>query len=109
MTETTKATGRIIKLSEAGWGFISSKDIKFTRIFFHWTHLRQDTLMFPELTTGMTVEFTPVSLPGKGSRAVHIRVIDKPKSHTPISDSMKEADVMTLEEAENDSMSTLPE
>ena len=76
MTEVGKVTGRIIKISETGWGFISSKDIKFTRIFFHWTHLRQDTLSFPELHTGMTVEFTPVKLPDKGYRAVHIRVTD---------------------------------
>ena len=73
-----KAVGRIIRVSKAGWGFISSRDIQFTRIFFHWTALRQDTLTFTELHTGMYVEFTPVQVPSKGYRALHVRVIDKP-------------------------------
>jgi cold shock CspA family protein len=73
-----KAVGRIIRVSKAGWGFISSKDIQFTRIFFHWTALRQDTLTFTELHTGMYVEFTPLQVPSKGYRALHVRVIDKP-------------------------------
>jgi cold shock CspA family protein len=72
-----KVIGRIIKVSKTGWGFISSRDIQFTRIFFHWTALRQDTLKFPELKTGMHVEFTPLEIPGKGYRAVHVRVIEK--------------------------------
>jgi len=73
-----KAVGRIIRVSKAGWGFISSKDIQFTRIFFHWTALRQDTLTFTELHTGMYVEFTPLQVPSKGYRALHVRVVDKP-------------------------------
>jgi cold shock CspA family protein len=73
-----KVIGRVIKVSKAGWGFISSKDIEFTRIFFHWTALRQDTVTFPNLRTGMIVEFTPLQIPGKGYRAVHVRVIEKP-------------------------------
>lgn len=76
MTEN-KVTGRIIKVSKTGWGFISSKDIEFTRIFFHWTALRQDTLPFLELRAGMIVEFTPMQVTGKGWRAVHVKVIDK--------------------------------
>lgn len=79
--ETKKAIGRIIKLSKAGWGFISSRDVEFTRIFFHWTALVQDTMSFPQLRTGMTVEFTPVQIPGKGWRAVHIKVVEKDKSN----------------------------
>lgn len=74
-----KVVGRIIKLSKKGWGFISSKEIEFTRIFFHWTALRQDTVGFLELKTGMYVEFTPQKVAGKGVRANHMRVVDKPK------------------------------
>lgn len=66
--------GKIIKVSDEGWGFISSKDIKFTRIFFHWTSLKQGTLNFTELKTGMKVEFTPVEVEGKGYRAIRIVV-----------------------------------
>ena len=78
MNSETRVVGRIIKVSDDGWGFISSKEIKFTRIFFHWTALRQDTLKFTQLHTGMQVEFTPVEVQGKGVRAVHVRVIPTP-------------------------------
>jgi cold shock CspA family protein len=76
-----RVIGKVIKVSDAGWGFISSKDIKFTRIFFHWTSLKQDTLRFQDLKNGMLVEFTPVDVAEKGWRAIKIRVIkkDEPK------------------------------
>lgn len=83
MTEN-KAIGRIIKISKDGWGFISSKEIEFTRIFFHWTALQQNTLGFKELKTGMWVEFTPTQVTGKGFRAVHVKVIDREKQDVPI-------------------------
>ena len=73
-----RVTGKIIKVSEEGWGFISSKEIKFTRIFFHWTSLRQDTLNFQALRNGMKVEFTPVEIEGKGWRAIKIRILTEP-------------------------------
>jgi len=75
-----KITGRIIKVSKGGWGFISSRDIEFTRIFFHWTALKQDTLPFLELHTGMMVEFVPVQIPGKGWRAIHVTVVERDKN-----------------------------
>lgn len=81
MSETNKVVGRIIKVSKSGWGFISSKDIEFTRIFFHWTALRQDTIPFLDLRTGMFVEFTPLRVDGKGWRAVHIRVVEREKTN----------------------------
>jgi cold shock CspA family protein len=70
----TRVQGKIIKVSDEGWGFISSKEIKFTRIFFHWTSLKQETLKFQELRNGMRVEFTPVEVEGKGWRAIKIVV-----------------------------------
>jgi cold shock CspA family protein len=70
-----RVKGKIIKVSESGWGFISSIDIKFTRIFFHWTSLKQDTIKFTELRNGMKVEFTPIEVEGKGFRAIKIEVI----------------------------------
>lgn len=76
MSDELRVEGKIIKISEAGWGFISSKDIKFTRIFFHWTSLKQDTLKFQELKNGMHCEFTPIEVEGKGFRAIKIEVID---------------------------------
>lgn len=73
--EEKRVVGKIIKVSEDGWGFISSKDIKFTRIFFHWTSLKQDTLKFTELRNGMKVEFTAVEVQDKGWRAIKIKVV----------------------------------
>ena len=90
-----KVVGRVIKVHKTGWGFISSKEIEFTRIFFHWTALRQDTVKFPELKTGMHVEFTPVEIPGKGFRAVHVRVIPKVVTNEP---EETEDDVSSLSE-----------
>jgi cold shock CspA family protein len=83
-----KVIGRIIKVSKQGWGFISSKEIEFTRIFFHWTALRQDTIPFLELRNGMMVEFTPLQIPGKGWRAVHVRVVEKQVPNEPATTDM---------------------
>lgn len=82
--EEIRARGKIIKVQEEkGWGFISSRDIKFTRIFFHWTSLKQNTLKFQELRNGMKVEFTPVEIEGKGWRAIKIEVLpDEPTPTT---------------------------
>ena len=78
-----RVTGKIIKVSDDGWGFISSKEIKFTRIFFHWTSLKQDTLRFQDLKNGMKVEFTPVEVEGKGWRAIKIKVLPNGESTPP--------------------------
>lgn len=95
MTDTNKLIGRVIKVSKTGWGFITAKEIEFTRIFFHWTALRQDTIPFLELRTGMWVEFTPIQIPGKGWRAVHIKVVEREKHHEP------ETEVPALLESES--------
>lgn len=73
--EAAKITGKIIKVSEEGWGFIISQDIKFTRIFFHWTSLVHDTLKFPELKRGMQVEFVPVDKGERGYHAIKVKVV----------------------------------
>ena len=72
-----RVKGKIIFISEEGWGFISSLEIKFTRIFFHWTGLNQNTLNFVELKKGMEVEFTPKDYEDKGVRAIRIEVIKR--------------------------------
>lgn len=71
--------GKIIKVSDEGWGFISSKEVKFTRIFFHWTSLKQNTINFTELKNGMRVEFTPIEVENKGWRAIKIVVLPEDK------------------------------
>lgn len=68
--------GKILRLSNEGWGFIISKDIPFEKIFFHWTALEQDTIRFPKLEEGMEVEFFAVEQEdNRGFRAIKIRVI----------------------------------
>jgi len=73
--EDKRIAGKITKLSGSGWGFITSMEIEFTRIFFHWSALNQDTLNYKELKLGMKVEFTPIMLQDKGYRAVRIKVL----------------------------------
>jgi 'Cold-shock' DNA-binding domain len=75
--------GKIIRVDPDGWGFISSKEIAFTRIFFHWTSLQQNTLNFKDLKKGMNCEFTATTLEGKGTRAIKIKVLtDETKEST---------------------------
>jgi cold shock CspA family protein len=74
--EDKRLEGKIIHISDAGWGFISSLEIKFTRIFFHWTYLKQDTKKFTELKKGMRVKFTPIEVAGAGYRAIKIEVLE---------------------------------
>lgn len=73
-----KIQGRITRVDAEGWGFISSKEREFTRIFFHWTNLVQDTLNFKALKKGMWVEFVPIEKEGRGINAIKVRVIDSP-------------------------------
>ena len=77
MTDKPKrVVGKIIRVSDKGWGFIVSKEVPFTRIFFHWTSLNQDTAHFTELKKGMEVEFTPIDVVDKGVRAIKIDVLE---------------------------------
>jgi cold shock CspA family protein len=83
MTESTETqiTGKITKLHERGWGFITSQEKKFTRIFFHWSALEQDTLNFTQLRVGMRVTFYLKEFPDRGFRAVKMRVLPREDSH----------------------------
>lgn len=67
--------GKLIHVSKDGYGFITSQDIPFERIFFHWTGLDGDTLKFPDLKKGMKVMFKPQRMADKGYRAIKIHVI----------------------------------
>lgn len=68
-------TGKIIFISEEGWGHIITKDIPFEKVFFHWTALRNDTLRFKDIEEGMKVEFISFEHPEKGWRAINIKVM----------------------------------
>lgn len=72
--EEKRYTGRITRVSAKGYGFISCIEIPFTRIFFHWSALRPDTLNFKDVQAGMEVSFVAFELEGKGYRAIKIKV-----------------------------------
>jgi len=79
VTGLNRINGRVIKISkEKGWGFISSFDKPFTRIFFHWSAL-EPTFNILNLNPGAKVEFEPMEIPEKGWRAMRIKVIENGK------------------------------
>ena len=69
-------TGRIIKVSPKGWGFISSSDLPFTRIFFHWSKLKITTLNFADIRKGMIAEFE-VYKEDNGYKAKDIMILNQ--------------------------------
>lgn len=79
MTEDIKKryVGKITYIEKAkGYGFISSREIPFTKIFFHWTGLNNGNINFIEIDKGMEVEFETMEVPEKGIRAVKIDVLE---------------------------------
>lgn len=82
-TDKKRVVGKIVFLNEEdGWGFIISKEIKFSRIFFHWTALEQSTLHFTELKKGMQVEFNPKWYEENGWRAIRLVVLEDSNDKT---------------------------
>jgi cold shock CspA family protein len=73
--ERTKIEGKIIAKSKSGYGFITSIEIPFKRIFFHWTALKNDGPGFLDVKIGDRVRFTPIELNEKGWRAVNVEII----------------------------------
>lgn len=75
-------TGKIIHLNKRGFGFIVSKDIEFTRIYFHWSGLNPSAPHFTELQKGDEVEFNAIEYvdrktnEDKGVRAIKIDVLE---------------------------------
>ena len=73
---TRRLTGKIIHLSDSGWGFVTTPEIKFVRIFFHWTGLNPKT-NFETLKKGMMIEFNVKEYEDKGLRAIKIEVLNE--------------------------------
>lgn len=78
-----RITGKIIRVDPKGYGFVISNELPFERIFFHWSSLRNNTLRFPDLRRGMTLEFVARHQgyddegKNKGYKAIRIEVVDK--------------------------------
>lgn len=71
--EEKRHIGHIIKLHPDGYGFISSREIPYTKIFFHWTSL-DHKVNFLDLKFRMKVSFVAQKIPDKGFRAIKIHV-----------------------------------
>lgn len=82
ITNDKRYIGKITKVKEdEGWGFITSQEIPFTRIFFHWTALTP-SLNFATIKKGMKVSFHVIdyvdknSQEDKGKRALKIMLAE---------------------------------
>jgi cold shock CspA family protein len=73
--DNTEYEGKIIDVNGRGFGFISCKEIPFTRVFFHWTGLRQNTLKFPALKKGMKVKFFKIIINHPVTKEEQIRAV----------------------------------
>jgi len=83
MSDIKRIEGKIIHLDEEGWGFFSSDEVKYERIFFHWSALSKGQRNFKFLERGMRCTFDCVYIkssrdgqPDKGWRALKIEVIN---------------------------------
>lgn len=96
-TTNKEVTGKIVHINDdKGFGFITSSEIKFERIFFHWTSLVLETKKFTELKLNMKVKCevyevfpTDEKPKQKGWRAIRIEVITNDKVET-IKDTIRE-------------------
>lgn len=79
MSEQKRVIGKIFAINPGGYGFISSKDIPFERIFFHWSALNPSAPKFTELKKGDEVEFSAVEFGDRGWRALKIDVLEDEK------------------------------
>ena len=77
-------TGKVIKVSKDGWGFIVSPSLRYRTIYFHWTALNKfDNVFFEDLRKGAKVEFElvenyidKVTNENLGPRAFRIQVLE---------------------------------
>lgn len=71
-TEEKRVKGKVIKIHPDGYGFVSTKEIPFTKIYFHWTNL-DHSVQFLDLKYNMKVSFIAQQIPEKGWRAIKIK------------------------------------
>ncbi len=72
--DSRKFQGKILKLYKKGYGFLSTPELEFTRVFFHWSVLTRDSPKFPDLAPNMPVEFSAREFDEKGWRAIMVKV-----------------------------------
>lgn len=72
-----KLIGKVFLVNKRGYGFISCKEVPFTRIYFHWTNMIPQTINFKELKRGDEVEFDLVKKGDGTYKAIKIDVLEK--------------------------------
>lgn len=79
MNTNPRIRGKITKVNkEKGYGFITSKEKPFVKIFFYWEELKPTSKPFLELEKHMEVEFDLINWRDSGQwRAIRIEVIEK--------------------------------
>lgn len=89
----TRIQGKIKQLnSKKGYGFITSLELPFEKIYFYWEWLNQNTKRFPELKEGDVVTFELVKREN-GYQAYHIDVLNRNAPHEDVEGTeIKEAD-----------------
>ena len=72
--------GKVILVNRRGFGFISSKEILYTRIYFHWTNLVPQTINFSEIKRGDPVDFILEKKNDGTYKAIKVDVLEREPS-----------------------------
>jgi cold shock CspA family protein len=79
--------GKVIMINKRGYGFISSKEVPYTRIYFHWTNLIPQTINFAEIKRGDPVDFLLEKKDDGTFKAIKVDVLEREK---PVAAEVKE-------------------
>jgi cold shock CspA family protein len=71
--------GKVILVNKRGYGFISCKDVPYTRIYFHWTNLIPQ-INFADLRRGDTVDFILEKKDDGTYKAIKVDAFDDSKN-----------------------------
>lgn len=69
--------GKVIVVNKRGFGFISSKEVPYTRIYFHWTNLIPQTINFSEIKRNDPVDFVLEKKNDGTYKAIKIDILEK--------------------------------
>lgn len=72
-----RVEGKVIMINKRGYGFISTKEVPYTRIYFHWTNLLPQTINFAEIRRGDPVDFILEKKDDGTYKAIKVDVLEK--------------------------------
>lgn len=85
---SNRLEGKIIAVNKKGFGFISCKDVPFTRIYFHWTNLVPQTINFAEIKRGDPVDFILEKKADGTFKAIKVDILEKETTPTHEADNV---------------------